>query len=73
MRIINPVYTPPAGPLDGLKVQMETWFAENPDKQAVTFEQLRAFFAARGTPGAMAWTDGAIHAQLLAWGFEVSG
>lgn len=72
MRILNPVYTPPAGPLDGVKAQLDAWFAANPDKQSVSFDQLRAFFVANGKPGAAAWTDGAIHAQLLAWGFEVS-
>lgn len=72
MRLINPVYAPPQGPLAAIKTEIDAWFAANSGVQFVTFDQLRGHFANNGYPGAVGWTDGEVHGQLIDWGYEVA-
>jgi hypothetical protein len=68
MRLMNPVYVAPVGPLATFKAQIDAYFANNPGVESVTFDQLRAFFGKT----AAQWPDGAVHMQLLAWGYQVA-
>ncbi|MBL4837152.1 MAG: hypothetical protein JKY34_06195 [Kordiimonadaceae bacterium] len=72
MRIKNPNFIDPAGPLDAIKNEVDTWFAGNTAIESITFDQMRTYFAANGHPSADSWTDGQIHQQLTDWGYEVS-
>lgn len=72
MRLINPVYVQPPGPLAAIKAEIDAWFAANSNVQSVTFDQFRNHFANNGFPGAVDWTDGQIHGQLIEWGYEVA-
>ena len=72
MRVKNPNYQEPAGPLDAIKAEIDNWFAGNASIETVTLSQLRTYFAANGHPSAPGWTDGQIHQQLTDWGYEVA-
>lgn len=71
MNLLNPHYvkatTPAEQEVNTYKAQIESWLVNNPDRESVTFDQIRGFFEKTKQE----WPDGLIHSRLLKWGYEV--